>query len=181
MIFYNQPPSPFPPATTEGVNFDIAAFAIYNRRLYLLDPTHHQLWRYQKTSVGYGRPAPWLNGNAQDIARSTGLVIDGDVYILLNDGGIKKFETGNESEWRSQTLLDPPAAASRFQSPRDSKYLYAFDRESRRIFIWDKSDGHLIVQYLLPTINDLKDFTVDEANRFIYFLNGNEVAKIALE
>lgn len=168
------------PEIVENAKFAASAFSIYNKRLYLLDPVGRQVWRYQKTASGYGRGAPWLKGNTDGVAEGNGLIVDGSVYILFKNGIVKKYDSGNETAWGAQILLKPPASAERLQSPIGSKSLYAFDRESRRIFVWDKTDGHLVAQYSLPNMQNFKDFAADEKNKLIYILNGSEVLKYPL-
>ncbi|KKU48318.1 hypothetical protein A3H10_05160 [Candidatus Uhrbacteria bacterium RIFCSPLOWO2_12_FULL_46_10] len=168
------------PEIVENARLTAPAFSIYNKRLYLLDPIGRQIWRYQKTASGYGRVAPWLKGNTDAIAEGNGLIVDGSVYILFKNGIVKKYDSGNETAWGAQTLLKPPALAERLQAPIGSKSLYALDRASRRVFVWDRIDGHLVTQYSLPNMQNLKDFAVDEKNNLIYILNGSEVLKISL-
>jgi len=156
------------------------AFGLYNKRLYILDPSNRQIWRYQKTSAGYGRVAPWLKGNAEEIRDASGLVVDGSVYVLLKNGTVKKFSNGNEADWQAQPLLTPPQNAGHLQSSAGSKFLYALDQESRRIFVWEKNSGRLVTQYVLKNMKSLRDFSVDEKNNIIYLLNGNTIEKIPI-
>lgn len=164
----------------ENIKYKASAFGLYNKRLYLLDPSGRQIWRYQKTSAGYGRGSPWLKGNMEEITNASGLVVDGSVYILLKNGTVKKFNNGNEADWHAPPLLNPPQNAGHFKSPSNSKFLYALDKESKRIFVWEKTNGRLTTQYLLKNLTSLQDFTVDEKNNTIYILNGSAIEKIPI-
>jgi hypothetical protein len=153
-----------------------ASFALYNGRLYILDHASRQVWRYQPTAGSYARRAPWLVGNTERIAGATGLVVDGDVYLLFREGTVEKFSNGAAVQtWRAQAPLTLARGAAALTSPPGSSSLYAFDRDSRRVFRWAKEDGRLAAQYVFPDLADLKGFAVDEAANALYLLNGSDV------
>ena len=158
-----------------------AGGAIYNGRLYLLDPGQSQVWRYQKTSAGYGGRVPWLRENVASVAEATSLVGDGNVYILTADGTVQRLVNGAvDQTWRSQPLLDTPKTFTKLLNPGLGKTLYAMNPEGQRITVWQKDSGRLQAQYLLPSLKHLKDFAVDETNQVLYLLDDNQILQVLL-
>ena len=74
--------------------------------------------------------------------------------------------------------VDPPIESAQkiFVSP-DNKFIYILEPQAQRLIIYDKT-GQFILQYASSALTDTKDFTVDEANKVIYFLNDTRVLKI---
>lgn len=74
------------------------AMTFWQGRLYILDPGANQIWRYEPSGGAYaGAPSEYFGGqNRPNIAAAVDFGIDdnGQVYILLSDGTLAKFVSG---------------------------------------------------------------------------------------
>jgi len=151
-------------------NAKIVDITTYNNRIYLLDETGKQIYRYTKTNGSYGNGTNWITEEGIDLANAKALTIDGSIYILKADGQIIKLENGKSAEWQNK-IIDPPfKSPTKIKTTDSSKYLYILDPPSKRLVVLDK-EGNLINQYISASFDDLKDFIVLENKKEIYLLN----------
>jgi hypothetical protein len=111
---------------------------------YILDPGENQIWRYQQSSGAYINPGvPYFDGTNRESANVTNAVdfsIDGNglVYVLLSDGNILKYQTGEIQPFQYIDIPDSQAldsAQSMYinDAPVESG-IYVADQQSRTIF-----------------------------------------------
>jgi hypothetical protein len=74
------------------------AMTFWQGRLYILDPGANQIWRYEPSGGAYaGAPTEYFGGqNRPNISAAVDFGIDdnGQVYIMLSDGSLSKFVSG---------------------------------------------------------------------------------------
>lgn len=151
-------------------------FVFYGNRLYLIDPAQSQIWRYRAEPGGYGNRAPWVEENAPAVSEAVSIVVDGHVYLLSAKGKLTRLSGGTvEQNWLSEPLISLNGALTKLLSPEDSTLLYALAPEDKRVVVWEKESGKLRAQYSLPSLNNIKDFAVDEENKMIYILTDEAV------
>jgi hypothetical protein len=152
----------------------IAGMAVFNNRLYLLDTANNQIARYRKTTQGFSQPSQWLDDNTVDLSNAVDLTIDGNIYVLKNNGEIIKLTKGGRVDF-PLTVIDPPLQSpTKIKTQQDSNYLYILDPPTKRLIVITK-DGQLINQYTSEVFDDLKDFVVLEKEAKIFILNGSSV------
>ena len=85
------------------------AMAAFDGRLYLLDPTGNQIWRYLPEGKGYpGRPEPYFAVSPpRPLDEARDLAIDGNVYVLFDDGTVEKFFKGEGTEFAVVGVPEP--------------------------------------------------------------------------
>ncbi len=85
------------------------AMATFDGRLYLLDPTGDQIWRYLPEGKGYpGRPEPYFAVSPpRPLEGARDLAIDGNVYVLFDDGTVEKFFKGEEATFEIRGVPEP--------------------------------------------------------------------------
>lgn len=164
--------------------WDVTACAAFEGSFYLLDGENGQILKFpaeQLTSL----PDDWAGADERDeLAGALDMVIDGRIYVLLENGTIQTYYRGNADGALSVAVepgLTQPVAL--FGGPA-SAYLYVADgEEGGRITRLDRSGGETR-QYLLPrdapdgaaeAFAAMEDFVVDEAAGIIYVLSGNQI------
>ncbi len=105
----------FPPANAQALpGHELwkrpVALAVWQERLYILDPGANQIWRYVPSGTTYPNPPdPYFN---QELNRNLTKAVDfgidrrGSVYVLLADGTMKKFTTGEEQQFTLNNIPD---------------------------------------------------------------------------
>jgi hypothetical protein len=164
------------------INLDSAAnlqaFSVYskNQNLYVLAKSQNQILVY-KNSNKFSSKTSWLQETA-DFSSASGLAIDGNIYILENNGQVLKFYTGKPVAFSSSPLVPVTAAASKIIVGQ--KYLYIFDASSKRLAVLDKTSGLLLNQYVAGSLAQPQDVAIDESGKIAYFLADNAIYKITL-
>ncbi|MFH1822159.1 MAG: hypothetical protein ABH830_00490, partial [Patescibacteria group bacterium] len=148
----------------------------FNNRLYLIDTLNNQIYRFTKSAAGFTARDNWLVDKI-NLKEATGLSIDGHVYVLKNNGEVIKLLKGQQQDF-TLTALEPPLTQANkiFVSP-ELEFIYIFEAATSRLAIFNKT-GDFILQYKLETLNNLKDFTIDENEKKIYFLDNTSVYEI---
>jgi len=148
----------------------IASFSQYNNRFYLTDVAAGQIIRLTKNGDQLTSPVPWLN-NKEDLSKAVGLDIDGDLYLLKNNGEISKYTKGKKQDFNLAAIEPALTQAEKIIISPEQNYLYVLDSANKRMAVFDKT-GKFLNQYTSEKFNNLKDFRIDEKNKKIYFLNG---------
>ncbi|MFA6254699.1 MAG: hypothetical protein WC675_01545 [Patescibacteria group bacterium] len=161
-------------------NANIIDVTTFNNRIYLLDASANQIYRYTKTNGSYGNGTSWITEQGLDLASAKALTIDGSIYILKADGQVIKLENGKSAEWQNKVIDPPFKSPTKIKTTESSKYLYILDPPTKRLVVLDKT-GNLINQYTSNSFDDLKDFIVVENQKEIYLLNGSSIFGIPTE
>ncbi|MFA6306867.1 MAG: hypothetical protein WCV70_02580 [Patescibacteria group bacterium] len=154
----------------------IIDFKQYNSRYYLADALNGQVYRFSKTDSKLTGAAGWLN-TQEDLTGATSLDIDGNVYLLKNNGEISKYSKGKKQEFSISPIEPNFSQAAKLTVSQELDYLYVFEPAGKRLVVFNKN-GDFINQYTSDKFGSLTDFQVDEANKKIYFLNGAAVYSI---
>ncbi len=155
----------------------VTSYYVFNGNLYILAKSQNQIYRYNRSANTFGAKSDWLK-EAVDLSQASDLGIDGDIYILKNDGSVLKFRKGQAADYAAGALSPAMTGASKLIV--GGNYLYIFEASSKRLAVLAKKDGHLINQYVVDSLKQPKDLAVDEAGRVAYFLDGDQVVKISL-
>lgn len=160
--------------------YDIRDIGCYARRLYLLDAKNNQIYRHEGSVDGFlSAKRDWLKEPAE-LINTVSMAIDGDIYILNNDGQVWKYSLGEKDNNFQVTVVDP-ALSSPTKIFTDSKtnFIYILEPSQKRIVMLNR-DGRFVKQFYSNSFDDLKDFIIFENEKSIYVLNGLKVYKIKL-
>lgn len=154
----------------------IVAFEQYNNRFYLIDAAVGQIYRFTKNANQLTSPTAWLV-NKEDLTKVVSLNIDGDVYLLKNNGEISKYTKGKRQNL-TVTVIEPALnQPTKMIVSAEQNYLYVLEPSNKRLAVFDKT-GQFLSQYTSDKFDNLKDFQIDETNKKIYFLNNAAVYSI---
>ncbi|MFA5131099.1 MAG: hypothetical protein WC467_01615 [Patescibacteria group bacterium] len=155
----------------------ITSYKIFGTSLYVLAKNKNQIYRFALSQGAYNTKTDWLKAPT-DLSQATDLAIDGSIYVLKADGAVNKFYLNNPIDYGA--TAPEPVMTSANKIIVSAKYVYVFEASSKRLLVLAIKDGHLMNQYEVSSLNTLKDFTVDEANKMAYFLDGESVYRITL-
>ncbi|MEM7029258.1 MAG: hypothetical protein AAF629_06810 [Chloroflexota bacterium] len=155
----------------------------YFGNFYLLDSEANLLYRYKPGVEGY-ETAPesyFVEGTFVDLAGAVDMAIDGHIYVLFQNGQIKRFLGGQPAPFEV-TGLDIPFnnPTSIYTAPDDqTQYLYVADAGNRRIVQLTK-EGAFMRQFK-PRYEDenffadLRSIYVDEIGGKMFILSGSRL------
>lgn len=146
-------------------------------RLYVWVATAPQIYRLRRQGAGYGSASPWLQNGTDAPADTRSIAIDSAIYMLRANEVIKFF-TGAREDWKP--YIDPPLAdATKIWTSDEAAGIYILEPSKRRLVVLGKP-GNLLAQYIFPEGSDLKDFSVNEAEKQLTILDGNTIKTTTL-
>lgn len=165
--------------------WDLTACAAFEGSFYLLDADNGQILKFPADQLS-SLPDDWAGPEERsDLAGALDMVIDGRIYVLLEDGTIQTYYRGS-ADGAVTVEVDPgltdPVALF---GGAGNAYLYVADRPDGggRIARLDRTGGG-VRQYRLPreapaaaaaAFVEIDDFIVDEAAGIVYVLSGNQL------
>lgn len=160
----------------------IKSAASYSQRLYFLDISG-KIWRLDPQGNNFSTPNNWLNSEI-DTNLAIDLAIDGNIYLLYQNGLIEKFTRGFKTEFDFERIEPNLTNATRIYTGQDIPYLYILDPTNKRIIVYH-NEGRLSRQYHLPSLENLKDFVVDykaeNDKSIVYLLSDDDVYQILID
>lgn len=160
---------------TGGKPDDLIASDAYNNNLYLVSGTTGRILRFERSGSSYSSPISWLKENA-DLSDVADIAIDGQIFALKKNGEVIKYNKGKSEEFKLDIIEPVFAGATKIIALSDSNYLYVLDPATKRIVVFEKS-GQFVMQYQFDSLNDLRDFQIDEKNKIIYILDATTIYK----
>lgn len=157
-------------------NVKLSDLFVYNRKLYTLDQTNGQIFKHSQTQTGFDKGMPWLKDDGVDLKDAVSLAIDGDMFVLKQNGEILKLVAGRKEEFTISGLepkLDKPSVIWTYNNLAN---IYILETTNKRVVILDKT-GKLIGQYTATEWQNPTGMAVDEAKKIIYILDSNKIYK----
>ncbi len=148
---------------------------IYFGNIYMLDKKSGTILKFTATDNGFEKNNYLIT--SQDFSKASSLGIDGSVWVLLEDGLVKKFTRGKLDDFKVSGLDTPLAKPSRIYTDLDSNNVYILDNGNSRIVVLAKN-GSYQTQYQTAILKNAKDFEVLEKDKKIFVLNDNKVWQI---
>ncbi len=158
----------------------------YLRYLYLLSPEKNQIYKYERLNNRYGPASEYnVNGNLKGAIDMT---IDGDLYILKDDGQVVKLLRGEQKPFTIRNLPEgaltgmtkvfksSPTGNIYFLNPKEGKIVVATSDT-------DLGESSYIRQYVLESqdLGTLKDMYVDPDDARLYILDDKRLYSIDLQ
>ena len=153
----------------------------YGGKLYVLDRQENQVWRFAPSVDGFGPPNGYFAAAAPDLNRAVDMTIDGAVFLLMDDGNIRKFFAGEEQPFQISGMpqsLERPVALVH-EGDVGAGALYVADADANAIIALSK-DGQFLFQIQAPFVSSestnsvvlagMEALAVEEEGRTLYVL-----------
>lgn len=161
----------FPVANTK-----VDAFAVYNSKLYTIDATNKKIYRHNLTPSGFDQGSPWLKSGDTRLNGAIDLAIDGDLYVLKDNGEVRKWYRGDEQGFSLAPIEPALTTANMIITPAESNELFILDTENKRIVVFDKS-GAFKEQLKADAWKNPSSFWVDKTGKTIFVLDGQTILR----
>mgnify|MGYP001571136018 FL=1 len=156
----------------------------WGSRLYILDPTSDQIWRYPfvKSKSVFGTAEGYKT--AGDLKNSVALTIDSSVYVLNNDGSILRLYGGVKQTLEvERASFSTASQPTRIYTDAEMSNLFVVDN-SGRVFVYfkDPKTAQLIYtgQVILDGIKDIRDVSYDKSSSRLYILDAKRIYEVQL-
>lgn len=157
----------------------IGGLGSYLTNIYLLDKTANQILKFVPSGTRYTQSNYFTQVDI-DVSNAKALAIDGSIWVLLENGDIKKFTRGKQDTFTVSGLEKPFNAPTRIFTSADANRVYILDRGNSRIVVLNKN-GSYQEEYQTSIIKNVSDFDVLEKDKKIYVLSSNKIYEIALK
>ena len=147
----------------------------YGGNVYVLQADNGQILKYAATgNDAYGAPTTWMSDKV-DLKGAVDMSIDGQIFVLMGDGRVRRFTGGKEDKFSLQGIDPPLSTPQALYVPQDGKVFYILD--NGRVIEVSK-DGAFQRQFRGPddkSLNDPRGLYVDTQANKLYVINGNSV------
>lgn len=150
----------------------------FGSNVYVLDKENGIL-KFVPSGANYSE-SNYLTGDEPDFSNSSAIAIDGSIYVLFNDGTIKKFTKGTSDTFSVSGLSKPMSGPTRIFTGEDTDNIYVLDNGNSRVVVLGK-DGKFQKAYSANVLKAAKDFDVDEVGKKILILSGGKVYQIDIK
>ena len=153
----------------------VGQLGVYNGRLYLADEGSDQIYRYSPAGLAYDDPpTAWFSEQIRgDLAGLIALGIDGDIWLLSEDGTLLRFREGQQLPFSLERIPGLGGLIVDFSMAEHSDgMLYLADATEERILVFDK-EGRYIQQYVDAedmALAGLRGLFLDEVTGILYIL-----------
>ena len=120
-----------------------------------------------------------------DLKNAVDMAIDGNIYVLGNDGYITKLFQGNKVDFPIKkqpvkSLVNP----TKIFTEAEMNQILVLEPSEDRILVYNKDDrsGGAVYtgQYIFDDLDDIKDFYVDKNTSTMYVLTGTAIYRTTL-
>ncbi|MDO8489912.1 MAG: hypothetical protein Q7S47_00675 [bacterium] len=154
------------------------SIALYNNRLYVLDPISSMIYRHQKKGDQFDAGAAWIKQLSDPLTNALNLSLDGSVFILTSGTTVAQYASGKPVPFQMPALEPALTQATRIFTSEETSSLFLLEPVNKRILVIDKKTKLLKNQFVSDTFTNLKDIFATKKDLFI--LNGSDVFKIPL-
>lgn len=148
---------------------------VFGSNVYVLDKTEN-IFKFVPSGNNYTK-SNYITSGTPDLEDSAAMAIDGSIYVLANDGSIKKFTRGGEESFSITGLEKGLSGPTSIVTAEEMNNIYILDRGNSRIVVIDK-DGSFVKAYSADILKNARDIDPQETNNAIYVLSGDKVYKI---
>lgn len=158
---------------------DIGDIAVFGNRLYVYDRATKNIHSYNKTLRGFAGGEGWITDPAFPRDSITALAIDGNVFTLHSDGGVRRLFKGAAAELTSPPLAQSLSSATRLITSESYANIYVIDPTNHRVVVLTK-EGELVQQIFIDEATAMRDAAVSSDEQRLFILDGTRVLAVPL-
>jgi len=157
-----------------------SAMETFGRRVYFLDPTKDQIWKYTKQGDTFLAPTEYKPYDV-DIKISLDMTIASDIFVLNRGGFVYKTSSRESQEFKFQNMPQDIdlSGITRLEYLPVMKQLFLLDSKNSKVIVTGGS-GQYVKQYLFPNIGEIKHLYVNENTKNMFVLTSSKVFELDL-
>jgi len=140
----------------------------FGSAVYILDSGVGEIWKYTINSAGAVRKRWLAPGVNPDFANVVDLTIDGDIWVLDQNGTVRQYSQGASTGFAIADWGDQIGEARAIAT--DDTYVYVLDRSQKRVVAFDKQ-GNYQKQYQSDQLATASDMVV-AAGKILFLSSG---------
>jgi hypothetical protein len=162
-------------------NPSIAGLAIYSRNLYTIDKKSNQIFKHSPIQGGFSTGEPWIKkSTSANLKNAKSLAIDGNIYVLKNNGQIEKFFTGEREKFNVSGVSPKLSNPTEIWTYRDVDNIYVLEPTKKRVVILNK-EGKIIKQLKGKEWSNPTNMIIEEKKNTGYVIDNGKIYKFSLK
>ncbi|MBW7882321.1 MAG: hypothetical protein H3C34_06760 [Caldilineaceae bacterium] len=158
----------------ENVWQDATRIRTFLGRLYVVDEGTNEIYRYDPGQYGLP-PTNWFLPTTQvSLAGVRSMAIDGDLWLLYNDGKVVRYRQGEQLPFSLDDSVALPAQpVDLWLGQGGDTALYIADAADQRILVFDKESGRFLEQLQAAEgepLRDMRALFIDHAHGLLFVL-----------
>ena len=151
----------------------------YGKYIYLLSPENNQIYKYARLRSKYSNASEY--NNDADLKGALSIAIDGDIYVLKEEGSIVRLYKSKQQPFKIDDLAVDISNSTQLYTSPELDNLYILDPTNKRVVIVTKSaSGHsrYYGQVVFEDLDNIQGFYVEKNETKLHILTETEVYKI---
>ena len=157
----------------------VSDMATYDGNLYVLDSKGNQIHRYLPAANGFDSEPNALLGSQVTISNALALSVQGDVFILADDGKVRRFRNGADATLTLSGIDRPLAAPASITAVPNSDEVYIADSGNKRVVVADR-EGIFRRQLVSNGFTELRAMAIDPLAGQLYVVVGDALLTATL-
>ncbi|MPM47807.1 hypothetical protein SDC9_94525 [bioreactor metagenome] len=149
---------------------------IWNGSIYLLDSNNQNIWKFAPSSTSFSSPQNWLKNDKKLALGPISLAIDGEVWVLYQNGLIENYLSGVKDNFKLSGSNQFTQTRNLDLSAEENGFI-TFSDNQNIIFIYKKS-GDFVAKYNLGQLKVVD--TVISGNTLYLLASDQKIYKISL-
>ncbi len=155
----------------------ISTLAYYNNSVYTIDTTNKKIYKHSATQSGFNQGTAWNKSGEARLASAQSVAVDGELYILKNNGEVRKWYRGEEQGWSLAPVEPALTTATQMIVPAKGDELFILDSLGKRVLIFDKT-GAFKEQLVATEWKNPSSLAVSLNGKTLYLLDGQLIYQI---
>ena len=156
----------------------------YLSNIYFLNKNEGRLIKYSPSGAGFDKGKDVYRSGAANLKDVKSLTIDGNIYLLHENGIIEKTLSGKiDQNFGVKNIPEPNAVleeSSQILTTADSTSLYVLENKNHRILELNKNGDYLRQFSFKDSIGEINNIAINEKAKKLYFLASNKIFEIDL-
>lgn len=169
----------------QGIAYpDANSLNTYLSTLYFLNKNEGTFTKYATSGAGYDKGRDVFKVGAYNLKDVNSFAIDGNIYLLFDNGTIEKTLKGNaDTNFKLKNIPEPDSSLdspNQIVTNTDSTSLYVLENKKHRILELNKNGDYLRQFVFKDSIGDINSFSLNEKAKKLYLLADNKISEIDL-
>lgn len=160
------------------------AIAAYLQNIYLLSPSDNQIYRFTKSSSGFGAKTAYLKKTPSGLlVDATSLSVTGNVFVAKRNGDILLFDQGNQKDFQISGKPTDMIDISEIVYTELPDQLIVLNPIKKAFILLALKDtgAEYIKEVIVNSTSDISSFGYDAKDKNVYFTTNNQIQKFTLQ
>ncbi len=157
----------------------ITGWSSYADKIYALDPTKKQILKISQPLSNNPQTQNWLQDSFATTEKAVQILVDGDIWLVSNDGKIYRFTRGKNQNFTINNLSKALSNNLKLYTENGWDKIYLLDFDNARLLSIRKS-GTVEEQFNNPDLVACQNFVISDQQNSAWLLCNTKIMEIDL-